>query len=167
MKGASEALRGALNSSLERHTGGDPRVIAAHDSTAAKGRREIETGRFFRERSSQSVGSAAGAGAANRLSGTSPTSPQFIRDANNPPAPSPAPTPTMAGGSYPAVGYGTGTSGGYGTGGGYSVPGQAQGLNGVQQSQGGPVEGVGVEESGNGHGKVKRKGLKNVLKKKE
>jgi len=45
---ASEALRGALNSSLERHTGGDEAVIAAHDGVAARGRREIETGRFVR-----------------------------------------------------------------------------------------------------------------------
>ena len=48
VQGASEALRGALNASLERHTGGDEARIAAHDDVAARGRREVETGRFVR-----------------------------------------------------------------------------------------------------------------------
>lgn len=150
MQGASEALRGALNSSLERHTGGDPAVIAAHDDVAAKGRREIESGRFYREPGS----------------GTSPASPAAIRGANNPSV-SVAPASGYPGGPAAGVGMGReGFGGGAGPAATLNPRMQADGvqsLNGTQHAQalGGPVGSSGEE----GNGRVKRKGLKNVLRK--
>ena len=47
-KGAGEALRGAVNSNLARHTGASPAEIAAADAVTDRGRREIETGQFQR-----------------------------------------------------------------------------------------------------------------------
>lgn len=157
-QGASEALRGALNSSIERHTGGDPAIIAAHDGVAAKGRHEVETGRFFREPTSPYT--STGAAAAPQK--TSPTSPQFIRNSNNPPAsPGFAPPGTYGSGSGGGAGWGA-VGGGQADVNPQSQAAGVQSLNSAQHAQAleGPVGGA--EENG---GKVKRKGLKNVLRK--
>jgi hypothetical protein len=49
--GAGETLRGTINSAVARRTGAPNEVVAAHDTVAAKGRQEIETGRFYKPRS--------------------------------------------------------------------------------------------------------------------
>jgi hypothetical protein len=45
-QGAGETLRGALNSNLDRRTGGSAQSIAAHNAVMERGRQEIETGQF-------------------------------------------------------------------------------------------------------------------------
>jgi hypothetical protein len=48
MQGAGEALRGALNTSVAKRTGGTAEEIAQHAAVAERGRREVETGQFQR-----------------------------------------------------------------------------------------------------------------------
>jgi len=46
--GAGETLRGALNTKVASLTGGTQEEIAAHNAVTERGRREIETGRFYK-----------------------------------------------------------------------------------------------------------------------
>jgi len=46
--GAGETLRGALNSSIARSTGGTSEEIAKHDAITQRGRQEIESGQFVK-----------------------------------------------------------------------------------------------------------------------
>jgi len=53
--GAGEALRGALNSELDKRTGAPPEAIAAHNAVIDRGRAEIETGKYQHQQRPQPV----------------------------------------------------------------------------------------------------------------
>lgn len=53
MQGASETLRGTLNSAVDRHTNAPPEILAEHDRTIQNGREQMEASRVLEHRQNQ------------------------------------------------------------------------------------------------------------------
>ena len=144
-QGASETLRGAVNSTIARHTGAPPEVIAAHEAVTAKGRAEIESGRFYKPVPNSNL-------APLRNSTVPPTvSPEHQGDAGysrTPQAPS----------SNPRWSAGNSANGVLS-----QVPGESQGgVNGAPYYGGSAAVGTDREDEA---GKKKKGGFRNVLRK--
>lgn len=54
-QGASETLRGTLNSAVDRHTHAPPEILAEHDRTIQNGREQMEASRVMENRGSQAA----------------------------------------------------------------------------------------------------------------
>jgi len=53
--GAGEALRGVINSTVDKRLGASPETLAKHESVIDRGRAEIETGRYQHQRPQPAV----------------------------------------------------------------------------------------------------------------
>jgi hypothetical protein len=55
LQGAGEALRGVINSTVDKRLGASPETLAKHESVIDRGRAEIETGRYQHQRPQPAV----------------------------------------------------------------------------------------------------------------